>query len=52
MPSALFSCSRDNRLLVLNGSIRSLRAVHICFGRFFPRWNDFSETYIRVFLLK
>lgn len=52
MPSTLCSCRRDNRLLVLNGSIRSLRAVHICFGRFFPRWNDFSETYIRVCLLK
>ena len=52
MPSALCSCSRDNRLLVLYGSIRTLRAVHICFGRFFPRKNDFSETYIRVFLLK
>ena len=34
MPSTLCSCSRDNRLLVLNGSIRSLRAAHVCFGRF------------------
>ena len=52
MPSTLCSCSRDNRLLVLNGSIRSLGTVHISFGRFFPRWNEFSETYIRVCLLK
>ena len=38
MPSTLCSCSRDNRLLVLNGSIRSLgTACSHLFQPIFPK---------------
>ena len=41
MPSALCSCSRDNRLLVLNGSSRSLKGCSHLFRAIFPKMERF-----------